>query len=207
MGNRVDPIWAIAAVAGWCVLLLDIFLSLRVVRWLLSLREHEEREKGRMALAELRLDNPAPPFRAADLAGRAVTESDYLGRETVMVFVSPHCPSCRREMRGLQAAAEMGSRRVDATVVLVSDGDAESTQRWLATMEAEDRVDVRTPVLVAPRNQSEFLVRYNPRALTPYFCRLDREGKVTARGGLHSAAWAQTVRSWGAVETSAVQRA
>jgi thiol-disulfide isomerase/thioredoxin len=192
----VDAAWKAVAIAGWAVLLLNLLLTLRVVRWLRSVQEAQKLDGARAELPELPLGEPAPAFTARELSGRAVRSADYLGRETALVFVSPHCGPCRRELPGLIALAAVAKQRAGAEIVLVSDVNAAETQAWIAKLREEDQVEVTLPLLLASRNTSEFSARYNPRAVTPYFCHLDAEGTVTARGGLHSPAWAAIVRNW-----------
>jgi peroxiredoxin len=198
----VSPVWEVAALAGWAVLVLNLLLTLRVVRWLLSAREAQRLDRERSRLPELALGEPAPSFRATDVSGRPVELEDYLGRETALVFVSPQCGSCRREIPALQVLAGRARQGAGAAIVLVSDGDAADTQAWLSQMREEDNFDLTIPMLIAPRKKTELAVRYNPRAFTPYFCHIDRDGNVTARGGLHSVTWAGIVKGWDASSNS-----
>ncbi len=191
-------IWEAVAIAGWAVLLLNLLLTLRVVRWLRSVQRAQQLDAERAERPELPVGEPAPAFSTRDLSGRPVTSQDYLGRETALVFVSPHCGPCRRELPELQTLAAVAKQRADAQILLVSDVGRGETEAWLARIEEEDRVEVTLPVLLASRNTSDFAARYNPRAVTPYFCHVDQAGNVTARGGLHSPAWAAIARRWDA---------
>jgi thiol-disulfide isomerase/thioredoxin len=190
--------WQAIVVAGWAVLLLNLLLTLRVVRWLRSVREAQQLDNERAELPELPLGGPAPAFAVRELSGGSVKSSDYLGRETALIFVSPHCGPCRREVPGLMKLAGVAKQRTGAEILLVSDVGAGETQAWITRIEDEDQVEVTVPVLLASRNTSEFHARYNPRAVTPYFCHVDSDGNVTARGGLHSPAWAAIARRWDA---------
>jgi hypothetical protein len=190
--------WQAVAVIGWAVLLLNLLLTLRVVRWLRSVQEAQKLDAIRAELPELPLGEPAPAFSARDLANRSVTSQDYSGRELALVFVSPHGAPCRREVAGLQVLGALAKERAGAEIVLVSEVGAGETQAWLRRIEDEDHVEVTLPVLLASRNTAEFHARYNPRAVTPYFCHVDTAGNVTARGGLHSPAWAAIARRWDA---------
>jgi thiol-disulfide isomerase/thioredoxin len=190
--------WEAAVIAGWAVLLLNLLLTLRVVRWLRSVQQAEKLDQERAELPELPVGEPAPPFRTRDLAGHPVRSEDYLGRETALVFVSPHCGPCRQEVPQLVGLAAVARQRAGAEIVLVSDVGVVETRAWLAKIEDEDSVQITLPTLLASRNTSEFMARYNPRSVTPYFCHVDQAGNVTARGGLHSVAWTAIVKRWDA---------
>lgn len=187
--------WEVAAIAGWAVLLLNLLLTLRLVRWLRSYQEAQRLNSVRAELPELPLGEPAPAFRARDLSGSPVRSEDFLGRETALVFVSPHCSPCRRELPGLVALAALARQAAGAEIVLVSDSGAGETQSWVIEIRDKDKVDLPIPLLASGKT-SDFQARYNPRGIIPYFCHIDTEGNVTARGGLHSPAWADVVKKW-----------
>lgn len=52
------------------------------------------------------------------------------------------------------------------------------------------------PVLVAPYNDSHFLVDYNPQGIFPFFCLIDAQGLVQAHAPLGKQEWAKLKRSW-----------
>jgi hypothetical protein len=189
--------WEVAAIAGWAALLLNLLLTLRLVQWLRSFQEGQRLDSVRAELPELPLGEPAPAFRARDLSGSPVRSEDFLVRETALVFVSPHCSPCRRDLPGLVALATLARQAAGAEIVLVSDSGAGETQSWVTEILDKDQVDLPMPMLATGRT-SDFLTRYNPRGLVPYFCHIDTAGNVTARGGLHSPAWAGVVKRWDA---------
>lgn len=189
--------WEVAAIAGWAVLLVNLLLTLRLVRWLGSYREAQRLDSVRAELPELPLGEPAPAFRARDLSGSPVRSEDFLGRETALVFVSPHCSPCRRDLPGLVAVEALARQAAGVEIVLVSDSGAGETQSWVTEIRDKDKVDLLIPLLASGKN-SDFQARYNPRGIVPYFCLIDTEGNVTARGGLHSPAWADVVKRWDA---------
>lgn len=188
--------WEVVAIAGWAVLLLNLLVTMRLVRWLRSYQDADRLDHFRADLPELPVGEPAPAFQTRDLRGRIVTSRDFPGQEVAIVFVSPHCGLCRRELPSLVTLASAARKSAGAQIVLVSDGGAGETESWLADISAEHRIDIALPVLLAPARTSDFQVHYNPRALTPYFCHVDGTGVVTARGGLHTPAWAALVRRW-----------
>jgi thiol-disulfide isomerase/thioredoxin len=197
----VSPIWETVAIAGWAVLVLNLLLTLRLVRWLRSYEAGRRADDARTEIPELPIGEPVPEFRAKDLSGRAVRSQDYQGREVALVFVSSHCGICRREMPRLQALAATARQGTGAEIVLINGDGAGEAQSWVASLRDEDKVELTTRVLVASMRTSEFQARYNPRGLTPYFCHIDASGNLTARGGLHTPAWADIARRWDAASS------
>lgn len=192
----VETVWLVSLGALWAVVLLNLLLTLRIVMWLRSVQETQRRDAERENLPELPVGEPAPDFRVRELSGRTVRLADYAGSETVLVFVSPHCGPCRREMPDLVGLGAAGQERLGARLVLVSDSSAAETQTWVDGIRQQDKVEVDLPILVAPQQSSELQTLYNPRAVTPYFCQLDSEGKVVARGLLNRGVWSALRRRW-----------
>ena len=188
--------WAVFAIATWLVLLLNLLLSLRMVQYLRSRQRIDELDAMRESMPELGLGEPAPEFQARDLTGRPVRLADYGGRETAFVFISPHCGPCARELPDLAKLAPLARSGASAELVAVSDSSIPETNAWLAGITDRHPEVADLPVLVAPISRTDFLARYNPRGLTPYFCHLDADGRVTARGGLRSPYWAAIVKRW-----------
>lgn len=192
----MDSVWEVAALAGWAMLLLNLALTLRLVHWLRTFQEAERLNRVRTDLPELPIGEPGPPFRARDMSGRLVRSEDFAGREVALVFVSPQCGTCRRELPGLMKLAGVARERTGAEIVLVSAAGGGETESWVTTLREDDKLELTTPLLTASERTSDFYSLYNPRLLTPYFCHIDRSGDVTARGGLGSPAWAAIVRKW-----------
>jgi hypothetical protein len=192
----VSPAWETVIISGLVVLLLNLLLTLRIVRWLQSFEAMRRFELARGDLPELPLGGPAPAFRARDLSGRLVRSEEFRGHETALVFVSPQCGPCRRRMPGIVSLAAAARRAAGARIVLVSDGGAGETQSWVTEIRDADKVDITIPVLIGSDKTSDLQARYNPRARTPYFCHIDSAGNVAARGGLHTPEWDAIVRRW-----------
>lgn len=188
--------WAAFAIATWLVLLVNLLLTLRMVQYLRSRQRAVELDALRESLPELAVGEPAPEFQLRDLAGQPVRLADYAGRETAFVFVSPHCGPCARELPDLAKLAPVARSGASAELVLVSDSGTPETSAWLAGIADRNPEVADVRLLVAPASRSDFLARYNPRGLTPYFCHLDADGRVTARGGLRSPYWAAIVQRW-----------
>jgi hypothetical protein len=202
----VSTSWEAVIISGWIVLLLNLLLTLRLGRWVHSVEAMKSFERGRADLPELPLGEAGPAFRARDLSGRMVRSEEFLGHEMALVFVSPHCGSCRDKMPGLVALAATAESTAEARIVLVSDSGTGETQSWVAEIRDDDNVDVTMPLLIGSDKTSDLMARYNPRALTPYFCHIDGAGNITARGGLHTPAWGAIVRRWSAADPARSSR-
>lgn len=200
-------IWEAALLAAWVMLLVNLGLTLRVVRWLRAGQDVREQIAERQRAPDLALEAPAPGFRARTLAGAAVGLDDYRGRPVTFVFVSPECPACRREMRALVRLASVAREKAGVDLVLVSDFDGAATVAWLRSMSEDDRVRVDLPVLVAPPAVSDFVLAYNPRGVTPFHCFVTADGTVGSRGPVGAGEWLKLRGSWeGATMSAGVRR-
>lgn len=72
----------------------------------------------------------------------------------------------------------------------------EMAEQWFGVVREEDQIEVSMPILTAPRTSSDFLVTYNPRGLTPYFCLINTQGVVQARGPLGMGEWPKLQQEW-----------
>lgn len=199
----MDIAWEAVAIAGWAVLLVNLLVTLRLARWLRTYHDAGRLDHVRQERPELSAGEPAPAFQARDLSGTIVKSGDFSASETAFVFVHPQCGICRRELPGLVTLAALASKSTGTEIVLVSGGGAGETQSWLESVRQDDGADVTLRVLVAGARTSDFQAAYNPRGLTPYFCHVDKDGTVTARGGLHTPAWTGLVRKWDPASASA----
>ncbi|HET8682041.1 MAG TPA: TlpA disulfide reductase family protein [Micromonosporaceae bacterium] len=190
----MDELLLFSLSALWVVVFVNLALTFRLVRWVVGQKEMRLRFLG--GGPGLTEGAPAPAFRARTLAGRPVSLDDYAGQRVVLVFSSPFCDRCRREMPTLLALARQAKAHADTTIVVVSDADITTTEVWLATMRAEDGVSVDLPILVAPTTESTFTIDYNPLSAIPFFCLIDPAGTVAARGLVGKEEWAQLVRTW-----------
>jgi hypothetical protein len=189
-------VWQAAILGAWALLLVNVALTVRVVRWLQAGEERRRRADELEAASPLGVGQPAPPFRARTLEGASVGLQDYAGRTVAFVFVSPECGACRRELRGLVRLGRLARERAQVDLVLVSDFGASETSRWLTDIRERDGVTVDLPVLVAPPTHSDLFASYNPRVLTPYFCVVDPTGTVRSRDPLGAGDWLRLRAEW-----------
>lgn len=178
----------------WIAVLINLLLVLRVLRWMHSQREAGEYQRTRETRPELGPGDRAPTFRTNTLAGHNFGSDDMASRETALVFLSPHCATCRA-VPGLVKLAKAARDRADANIVLVSNGSTKESREWLDSIEQSERIKIDLPVLVA-RDDSTFQENYNPRGMSPYYCHVSADGVVTASGGLHSPGWANVAKRW-----------
>jgi AhpC/TSA family protein len=190
----MNSIVLVSLTALWVVVLVNLALTLRLLRWLLAQKETRLRflRGGEPLLAGQR----APAFRARTITGRAVTLDDYAGQRVAFVFSSPLCARCRRELPDLLALAPRAREHTDTTIVLVSDADVGTTQIWVRTIRDEDGIEVSLPVLAAPTNESTFTTEYNPFGAVPFFCVVEPDGTVGASGLVGQDEWALVTRAW-----------
>jgi len=159
----MEPIWALSIILLWILVLLNLLLTLGLVRRMNTVFPRRDL---------LKAGQPAPDFKAETLKGEAVTLATYAGRSVAFVFVSHDCQPCRTELPGLEALRPTAEQNAIA-LILVSDADAETTQKFM------DEIHVSLPVLVAPRGSNTFFSSYKVRG-TPSYCLIGPDGKVRA---------------------------
>lgn len=186
----------ISLIVLWSVVLLNLLLTMRIVRWLRSIEEQRAHAMEREQLPELSIGMPAPDFRARTLTGEPIRLTTYAGRSIMLLFVSPHCGSCRRKMSQLLKLGTQAKEHAGVEFILVSDSSSAETYTWINTMQEEDNVEVYLPVIVTLNNVSEFLRTYNPRGILPYYCLIDTQGRVQARDPIERGEWQSLQRKW-----------
>ena len=116
----------------------------------------------------------APVFALTDLEGRAVNLGTPSPRSTLVFFVSPTCPVCKKLLPIVKSAA--ASERRWLSIVLASDGDATEHRRFV------ERADLRAfPYLLSQDLGLAFHV-----SKLPYGVLLDERGVVRAKGLVNS---------------------
>jgi methylamine dehydrogenase accessory protein MauD len=116
----------------------------------------------------------APVLALTDLAGRHVNLGAPTPRSTLVFFLSPTCPVCKKLLPALKSAASRERRWL--SVVLASDGDAEEHQRFVQRAGLTD-----FPYVLS----RELGVTYHVSKL-PYAVVLDERGVVRAKGLVNS---------------------
>src|SRR5437879_9724050 len=110
----------------------------------------------------------APIFELADLAGKSVRVGGVgsRGRSTLLMFVSPTCPVCKKLLPAAKSIASEASRWLD--LVFTSDGDIEAQRRFARSY----RLDAYPLVL-----SGELGIAYRIGKL-PYAVLIDADGVV-----------------------------
>jgi peroxiredoxin len=185
----VENFLLVALIILWIVVLLNIILTLALVRRVNSLSQSTPGVSP--AVGGLPLGAKAPDFTASTLEGETVTLARYSERPTTFVFVAPHCQPCHELIPSLQRLAQ-AAHKAGAELVLVSDGSLAETQE----MAHELHIEI-IPLLVAPRDQNSFLQSYNI-SMTPTFCSLDEYGEVQSVGHPNQSnlAWQKLTEQW-----------
>lgn len=119
-----------------------------------------------------RVGEKAPPFELPDLARRAVKigAPNPHGRGTLLMFVSPTCPVCKKLFPIVKSIAQDEARWLD--VVFASDGEEAEQQRLVRASRLESFS------LVLSR---ELGMTYQIGKL-PYVVLIDEDGVVRAKG-------------------------
>jgi methylamine dehydrogenase accessory protein MauD len=116
----------------------------------------------------------APVLALTDLAGRAVNLGAPAPRSTLVFFLSPTCPVCKKLLPVLKSAA--ASERRWLSIVLASDGEAGEHRRFVERAGLDAFPDVLS---------QELGLAYHVSKL-PYGVVLDEHGVVRAKGLVNS---------------------
>ena len=86
----------------------------------------------------------APYFHAKDVrTGSVVSNGQFMGSQTVLLFITPSCPDCRRLMRGLAVASGEGMK-LDGLVAFCGGSGPECADAYTEDLRELEAV----PVLV-----------------------------------------------------------
>jgi len=116
----------------------------------------------------------APVFALSDLDGRPVNVGAPSPRSTLLFFVSPTCPVCKKLLPVVKSAAV--SERRWLSIVLASDGEADEHRRFVQRAE----LGAFPYVLSQPLG-----IAFHVSKL-PYAVLLDEHGVVRAKGLVNS---------------------
>lgn len=147
----MESIWNISLMLLWAVVLVNLLLTLRVVRWQRARVNEQKQAEARETFPELAVDAPAPEFRARTLTGQQVQLATYTGQSVLFIFVSPRCDSCRLKLPLLTKLRPLAKERSGVEFVLVSDSSAAETYAWVESIREEEKVEVDFPILVDPQ--------------------------------------------------------
>lgn len=162
----------ISQVALWVLLLIVAALQFALLRQIGVIHE-------RIApMGALTLDKgpkegeSAPVFDLLDLKKRRVRlgGESAAGKSTLIFFLSPTCPVCKKMLPILKSSARSEARRLD--IILASDGDAPEHERFVAAQNLTD-----FPYVLS----QELGMTYRVGKL-PYAVLIDEAGVIRAKG-------------------------
>lgn len=162
----------ISQVALWVLLLIVAALQFALLRQIGVIHE-------RIApMGALTLDKgpkegeSAPVFDLLDLKKRRVRlgGESAAGKSTLIFFLSPTCPVCKKMLPILKSSARSEARRLE--IILASDGDAPEHERFVAAQNLTD-----FPYVLS----QELGMTYRVGKL-PYAVLIDEAGVVRAKG-------------------------
>ena len=160
----------ISQVALWILLLVVAALQLALLRQVGVIHE-------RIApMGALTLDKgpkegeSAPVFDLLDLEKRRVHLGGENAKSTLLFFLSPTCPVCKKMLPILKSASRSEARRLE--IVLASDGDAPEHERFVAAHNLNE-----FPYVLS----QELGMTYRVGKL-PYAVLIDEAGVVRAKG-------------------------
>ncbi len=157
----------LVAVFGLAFLVLGALRALGLVNWRLD--QLEMTRPSRLGRDGLKPGKKAPDFTLPSVDGDDVSLRDFAGRKLLLVFTQSGCGPCHAIAPELNRLHDKGEHQV----LVVNNGDAESTREWAAETKA------RFPILA----QEKFSVskRYEAFA-TPFAFLIDEQGIVRSKG-------------------------
>lgn len=158
----------------WVLIVFNLILTLALARRLNNLIISSSPKN----LTTLEVGKSAPAFVAETLDGQEVQLTTFTQqrKDTIFVFISPHCNPCREKFSDLERlrphVAEAG-----AELILVNDASPEESSKFLDEMESV------LPMISAPRSKNPFMSDFKIMG-TPFYCIIDAQGIVLSTGFL-----------------------
>jgi peroxiredoxin len=187
----LQPLLIMSIVLLWIIVLLNLVLTLGIVR-----RLNNTSLPGHDPIAENRLQSgdPAPAFSAETLDGQQVSLETYAGQAVAFHFLSIHCEPCREVLPDLLTLAPLAWQAGVQFIFVVLD-DAQNTRAFV------EEYQIPSPVIVAPRpgndytKTNEFAQAYKSKS-TPSYCLIDEEGLVLSAGHPRTGDWKKWEMVW-----------
>jgi methylamine dehydrogenase accessory protein MauD len=124
----------------------------------------------------VQVGQPAPVMALVDIRGHAITLGgpSLRDRHTLLLFVSPTCPICKKLLPAARSFARRERRQLES--VLIGDGDRADQERMIREHRLED-----IPYVIS----TEVGMKYQVAKL-PYSVLLGSDGTVRAKGLVNS---------------------
>lgn len=177
----------LSSILLWIVVLFNLLLTIALVRRISTIQPEFNMEN----VETLEIGSQAPDFTAVTLDGESVSIASYTQKAVAFIFISPTCTPCLEKIP-LMNTLESQAKLAGVELVLVNTTDREKTKAFV------EEFNIELPVLVAPRDSNSFVKDYKVGG-TPFFCLIDRKGKVQATGFLGSD-WYTLIHEWMATQ-------
>lgn len=175
------------------VVLVNLTLTLRMVRKLKSADERFLELQELQNKPELAIDSRAPTFTARDLQGKVFTNTNFDRTKVLLVFTAHDCPHCY-EMAPHLVALRRAALTVDNVYLYcVTISNAKETQLWKAQVSRQYGVEFDVPILLGTDHATGMFYEFDPQGAIPYFVYVSEAGSIEARGHVGSIEWDKTI--------------
>jgi len=140
----------------------------------------------------LTVGSKAPDFSVVSLAGKEMTLVDFLGNETVFIFISPSCIPCKEKIPEIEKVRKNAeTANVNLVYVCSEEGNKDLINDLFKGV-------LHEKVLLIDKPNNSFMSDYKV-AGTPFFCYLDENG-VVQDAWFMDQKWNQIVNQWKSAE-------
>lgn len=167
----------------WVVVLLNLLLTLGLIRWANTLQSKPRKPEVDM----LQPREALPDFSLNTIDGKVHSLANYSDRWLTLVFVSPTCLPCRQKMPVLRNLYS-SIRKKGGELILVSIGETDQSTDFIKEFGME-----ALTVLLTDR-RSDFMGDYKVIG-TPSYYVVDRLHKIES-GGFFDEDWERLVSDW-----------
>src|SRR6266542_4230509 len=120
----MSSIFYLSYAALWALVIIQSLILLGLVRMVVQLQQTGATANGNVAAL-----GDAPQFSTVDLTGKPISNADFAGRLTALLFVSAKCPSCMTTLVELKA---LGYKAM-GNVIVICQARREDTEALAET--------------------------------------------------------------------------
>ena len=181
----MNLLW-INIVALWIVLLFVLLLVLMLIR-----NANQNNPQNKFDDVEtLTIGEKAPDFSAISIDGIEMTLLDFIGKETVFIFMKLSCTPCIERISEIEAVRK-DAENANVNLVYVCDGEGDKS----STDAIFEGIDLqKATILLIDKKNNSMMKDYKVPA-TPFFCYLDKNGIVEDTWFLDQR-WENIVKNW-----------